>query len=238
MAPTSDFGAESRAHSEGFPYPELDPALAIDAGQNNQGSASLQQAHAASNPPPSSPKPTTSEETPAPPIKRRRRRKAPPSAEVKAQKHKAFLERNREAASKCRTKKKTQIQQLEEDERDGRALNQMLKDEFRDVLGEVLLLREQLKLQKLACGGDCAGNCGAQAEEKKAGADLMEGVEHNGCAGYQDEDAKVGVEIAADKVDPAEWASGSEEEEEGSEEESDEEELDNAKEKSRKGTPK
>ena len=102
-----------------------------------------------------------------PPVKakRRRRRKPPPPPEVAAAKHKTFLQRNRQAASKCRTKKKAQINHLEDDERMGRQINSALKHELQDVLGEVLLLREQVN--DIKCEDDCDG-CGEHAPMRRS----------------------------------------------------------------------
>lgn len=58
-------------------------------------------------------------------IKRRRRRKPPPPPEVAAAKRRAFLQRNREAASKCRIKKKHQIGDMETHQEIGRMELQM-----------------------------------------------------------------------------------------------------------------
>jgi len=115
-------------------------------------------------PPPEPPAPHAKPGDPPIKVKRRRRRKPPPPPEVAAAKHKAFLQRNREAASKCRTKKKAQINELEDEERMGRQINAVLKDEFKDILGEVLLLREQVK--EMPCSEDCDG-CGEHAPMRK-----------------------------------------------------------------------
>lgn len=93
-------------------------------------------------------------------VKRRRRRKPPPPPEVAAAKHKAFLKRNRKAAAKCRAKKKTQIDQLEAEERAARQQNAVMKKQYKDMLGEVFSLTQQIK--EIGCQDDCLG-CGGYA---------------------------------------------------------------------------
>lgn len=88
-------------------------------------------------------------------FKRRRRRKPIQPPEVVAAKHKAFLQRNREASLKCRTKKKAYINGLEEEEIVSRQVNSVLKDELKNILGEVLLLREQVR--DILCEEECEG---------------------------------------------------------------------------------
>lgn len=101
---------------------------------------------------------------PAPIKRRRRRRKPPPPPEVAAAKHKAFLQRNREAASKCRTKKRAQVDELKDVERMAREVNKALTQELQELMESVLPLREQEKM--LGCEEDCGG-CGDHAPIQK-----------------------------------------------------------------------
>ena len=92
------------------------------------------------------------------PVKRRRRRLKPvPSPEILAMKRKAFLQRNRDAASKCRAKQKTRAQELENTGKKLEAINRTLKNEMSTILLEVLVLREEI--EELQCGQDCE-SCG------------------------------------------------------------------------------
>jgi hypothetical protein len=97
-------------------------------------------------------------------VKRRRRRKPPPPPEVAAAKHIVFLQRNREAASKCRAKKKAYVRDLEDEERMGRQIYAVLKDEVKDLQREVLLLRKQI--METRCDEDCEG-CGEHGPMRK-----------------------------------------------------------------------
>lgn len=115
-------------------------------------------------PPPQLPALPITPDDPPVKVKRRRRRRPPPPPEVAAAKRKAFLERNREAASKCRKKKKDQINGLEAEERMARQINAVLKDEVKDIVGEAMRLREEIKDMK--CDKDCEG-CGTHAPMRK-----------------------------------------------------------------------
>jgi hypothetical protein len=141
------------------------------------------------SPPPQSPQPAHNPGDSPVKVKRRRRRKPPPPPELAAAKHKAFLQRNREAASKCRTKKKVQINDLEDEERMGQQVNAVLKDEFRDILGEVLLLREQVK--EMLCDEGCEG-CGKHGPMRRDSVLAISSIGtnsiHNGHNAQRDEE--------------------------------------------------
>ncbi|KAH6664295.1 hypothetical protein B0J14DRAFT_608219 [Halenospora varia] len=78
-----------------------------------------------------------------PPSKRRgRKRKARLSEAEKKEKHRKFLERNRLAASKCRAKKKTEIEHLEENKRVLERENPLLRSVIRQLWNEVRFYRK------------------------------------------------------------------------------------------------
>jgi hypothetical protein len=88
---------------------------------------------------------TESSPPPAPeeakkPRRRNRKRKILSDAEVET-KREAFLERNRQAAGKCRSKKKSWVEQLNEDVKSKDKRNGELRAELEDVLQEVQMLR-------------------------------------------------------------------------------------------------
>jgi len=84
------------------------------------------------------------------PRKKYRKRK-PISEKEKASKRVAFLERNRVAADKCRTKKKQQTSQLEEDVATAQTQNTNLKMEHLGLLQEVNELKDLVAL----CDAEC-----------------------------------------------------------------------------------
>lgn len=100
--------------------------------------------------------------TPSIKVKRRRRRRPPLPPEEAAAKRAAFLKRNRDAASKCRDNKKIQIKELENKAKTGQQVNQVLKDELKNILGEIANLREQV--QVIPCEENCEG-CGQHAAQ-------------------------------------------------------------------------
>ncbi|KAL3423259.1 bZIP transcription factor [Phlyctema vagabunda] len=93
-----------------------------------------------------------------PPVKKRRNRKKkqPPTEDEARFKRERFLERNRIAASKCRTKKKQSTSQLEAKLREFQAERKRMEYDIHLVMSELDLYREEL--QKHA-------RCGNQAIE-------------------------------------------------------------------------
>ena len=80
-----------------------------------------------------------------PPLKRRRRkRKARPSEAEKEEKHKRFLERNRLAASKCRAKRKVDLERLEARKQALERENPILRRVLCDLWDEVRLYRDAI----------------------------------------------------------------------------------------------
>jgi len=80
-----------------------------------------------------------------PPSKRRgRKRKAQLSEAKKEEKHRKFLERNRIAASKCRAKKKTEIEHLKENERVLTRENQLLRSVIRQLWNEMRFYKKAI----------------------------------------------------------------------------------------------
>ena len=74
--------------------------------------------------------------------KRRRRRRKPPLTEAqKEEKQRRFLERNRLAASKCRAKRKTEIERLEDSRKEMGRMNEMLRARLGELWAEVQRLR-------------------------------------------------------------------------------------------------
>jgi hypothetical protein len=81
---------------------------------------------------------------PPPPKRRRGRRKARLSEAEKEERHRRFLERNRLAASKCRAKKNSEIEHLQEKKEALERENPRLKKVLRDLWDEVRLYREAI----------------------------------------------------------------------------------------------
>jgi hypothetical protein len=79
---------------------------------------------------------------PPPPKRRRRKRKAPLSEAEKEEKRRKFLERNRVAASKCRAKKKTELECLEDRKIALGRENEVLGRVLRKLWAEVRLYRD------------------------------------------------------------------------------------------------
>lgn len=81
------------------------------------------------------------------PVKRRRnrRRKPPPPPEVAALKRRAYLDRNRQAATRCRTRRKEEVTDLGNKESELRHLNGVLKEVHKDLLQEAESLREKVR---------------------------------------------------------------------------------------------
>ncbi|KAJ3014914.1 hypothetical protein HKX48_004889 [Thoreauomyces humboldtii] len=77
-----------------------------------------------------------------------RKRKAPPTEEEQDDKRKRFLERNRLAASKCRTKKKQWLQDLESRSSEIGQSNRQLQQVVAQLKEEALLLKGQLLLHR------------------------------------------------------------------------------------------
>jgi len=91
------------------------------------------------------------------------RARKPISETEKVRKRTAFLERNRVAAGKCRSRKKDWVEKMEEDARAARATNTALKAEHLVLLGEVKCLRALVA----TCDDECK-----QAEKGKAEASV------------------------------------------------------------------
>lgn len=87
------------------------------------------------------------------------RERQPVSQQEKDRKRTAFLERNRVAAGKCRSRKKDLVGQLEQDVRKAQTLNTALKAEHLVLLGEVNALR--------ALAATCDDECKAAKEPVK-----------------------------------------------------------------------
>ncbi|KAG9232798.1 hypothetical protein BJ875DRAFT_465785 [Amylocarpus encephaloides] len=144
-------GSPSSAFS--FPPMALDPtSLAhpntdanIDTNTKSKTSISPP---ANNHPPPSNP--------PKKPRKPRSRKPVDPALAL--QKREAFLSRNREAAGKCRSKKKVWVEHLNEELRKGRERNEELRCEYMELVGEVEGLRGLV--------GQCigSGNGGGEGE--------------------------------------------------------------------------
>ena len=81
---------------------------------------------------------------PPPPKRRRGKRKARLSEAEIEERHRRFLERNRLAASKCRAKKKSEIERLQEKKKALERENPRLKKVLRDLWDEVGLYREAI----------------------------------------------------------------------------------------------
>ncbi|KAL3423702.1 Cyclic AMP-dependent transcription factor ATF-2-like protein 1 [Phlyctema vagabunda] len=89
-------------------------------------------------------------------VKKTRKRRNLRTAEEEAARHEAFLERNRKAAGKCRSKKKDRVQQLIWDMEASRSVNNQLKAEHWELLDEVSKLRAwALEHTKAAADGLC-----------------------------------------------------------------------------------
>ncbi|RDW84784.1 hypothetical protein BP6252_02374 [Coleophoma cylindrospora] len=106
------------------------------------------------------PKSTTSSQppasaSPATKPKKTRRRRNNRSAEEEARRHQEFLERNRKAAGKCRSRKKDRVQKLISDVDEARAWNGELK------AAKNALEQEIGELRKLFGGCACAGQSAA-----------------------------------------------------------------------------
>lgn len=99
--------------------------------------------------------------------RKRRRRKKIITEEERLVKHTAFLERNRQAALKCRSKRKNWLVGLEDEARAVKEQNGELKKEFRELLEEVLLLRSQL------------AGCGCDFKNEDSGKHLHNGLDEN-----------------------------------------------------------
>jgi hypothetical protein len=84
------------------------------------------------------------------PRKKYRKRK-PVSEKEKASKRVAFLERNRVAADKCRTRKKAWTSRLEDDVSAAQTENTNLKNEHLGLLQEV----DELKALVALCDAEC-----------------------------------------------------------------------------------
>jgi hypothetical protein len=79
-----------------------------------------------------------------PPKRRSRKRKARLSEAEKEEKHQRFLERNRLAASKCRAKKKDELERLEARKKELERENRVLRRVLRDLWDEVRLYRDAI----------------------------------------------------------------------------------------------
>jgi hypothetical protein len=88
--------------------------------------------------------PPPGDSCPPPPKRRRRKRKAQLTEAEKEDKHRRFLERNRLAASKCRTKKKNDQDRLEEKRKTLEQENLVLRELLPYLWDEVRLYRKAI----------------------------------------------------------------------------------------------
>lgn len=98
------------------------------------------------------------------PRKRYRKRKQP-TDEERELKRVRFLERNRTAAAKCRTKKKGMEEQMQEQIRMSQAMNAALKAQLAGMRDEVEGLKGLVAVHNSS--GGCTGRCGVNVSVEK-----------------------------------------------------------------------
>merc|ERR1711939_184265 len=92
-----------------------------------------------------------SHEVPKPPVRRRNTKRKMRTEEEEAEKRRIFLERNRMAAQKCRSRKKRQTNTLEDDLALQEEINTRLKAEVAELMAELGKLKEVY----LQCEQEC-----------------------------------------------------------------------------------
>ncbi|CZS96574.1 uncharacterized protein RAG0_05845 [Rhynchosporium agropyri] len=158
------------------------PQQIIDANQNETSALSQPFSAPATNST-SHPPPNAFHDQPKQPRRRNTKRKLR-TEEEEASRRTAFLERNRQAAQKCRSRKKRQTNTLEDDLAVQEEINARLKGQAEELIAELRHLKEVY----MQCEQECQhAKVGGEAEKKVEQEDARVGVKKGGDKGAGEE---------------------------------------------------